>query len=670
MSTITQLRVPPIKDENAFEDFCRDLWELVWNDPNARRNGRRGQAQCGVDVYGIPDGADRYEGVQAKAVADPLTDAEIQDEIDQAKKFDPPLRRLIIATGAPRDANGQKYVRNVNLQHRKQKLFSVELLGWEDILLLVQDHMVPQRPNLVERYLHVTTTSTAIIAAVASEVQSGTVKVTQTVEAAVLRTQDLIGSATLQGEHHAELNYARTLVDEMKPRQALEYLKDCRERFWHATNPQVRFRILHYSALAHFQLGDLATAGSMFVQALQYNDSDETAITYAAFGHLLSNNLDEARRLSEAAIAKNPGNGKALAVRIQVGLPNSTLDELVDLVPAAYRDLPEVAFALCHASRQKSDLVQAERWARTAILNAQGSVLDYHGILGEVLLARAVGGELFVPIHFQLEHATRTLLAEATDEFTAALEALAGTEVLKHRLGWLANRSLARLLLNEYSGATQDLDELLRLQPGNREWLQRRIEIALQQGDIEEAQGFARQFDPDLTDFEGSLLHAERLFRASLDDECGKLLTTLMERAETGDQSVEVRRLLLELTISKSDWEPARSQLEAIQAAKPDDIATHIMAARLARFEKNGEGALPSLQAASALVGLGTPENLVLALATELHAAGDYDGAISAYERIANKNANSSVTRRLLTCYYRAGQLANALELGQNLVRL
>jgi len=120
MSTITQLRVPPIKDENAFEDFCRDLWELVWNDPNARRNGRRGQAQCGVDVYGIPDGADRYEGVQAKAVADPLTDAEIQDEIDQAKKFDPPLRRLIIATGAPRDANGQKYVRNVNLQHRKQ----------------------------------------------------------------------------------------------------------------------------------------------------------------------------------------------------------------------------------------------------------------------------------------------------------------------------------------------------------------------------------------------------------------------------------------------------------------------------------------------------------------------------------------------------------------------
>ena len=137
MPTTSQLRLPPILDENLFEDFCRDLWAVIWNDPDAERNGRKGTSQCGVDVFGLPATQSQHEGVQAKAHARPLTDSEIQCEVDEAKKFMPPLHRLIIACTGPRDANGQKYFWQLNVDHRAVKSFSVSILGWEDIKGLV-----------------------------------------------------------------------------------------------------------------------------------------------------------------------------------------------------------------------------------------------------------------------------------------------------------------------------------------------------------------------------------------------------------------------------------------------------------------------------------------------------------------------------------------------------
>src|SRR5688572_28072020 len=162
MPNASQLRLPPIADENLFEDLCRDLWSQIWDDPNAQRNGRRGQAQCGVDIFGMPKGHEGYEGVQAKAVGVPLTDPQIQRELNDAKKFEPPLCQLIIATTASRDAKGQLYVRKLNIQHRNEGLFNVSLLGWEDIARLAQDHLVDKHPLLAERYFQVSVASATV----------------------------------------------------------------------------------------------------------------------------------------------------------------------------------------------------------------------------------------------------------------------------------------------------------------------------------------------------------------------------------------------------------------------------------------------------------------------------------------------------------------------------
>lgn len=63
--------LPPKSWEN-FEDLCHQLFKAVWRDPYAQKNGRRGQKQHGVDIYGSP-AADYhiYQGVQCKTKNDP-----------------------------------------------------------------------------------------------------------------------------------------------------------------------------------------------------------------------------------------------------------------------------------------------------------------------------------------------------------------------------------------------------------------------------------------------------------------------------------------------------------------------------------------------------------------------------------------------------------------------
>lgn len=55
MSNLSNFQHPPPKNWQDFESLCHDLWKEIWKDPNAQKNGRSGQEQHGVDVFGQPN---------------------------------------------------------------------------------------------------------------------------------------------------------------------------------------------------------------------------------------------------------------------------------------------------------------------------------------------------------------------------------------------------------------------------------------------------------------------------------------------------------------------------------------------------------------------------------------------------------------------------------------
>lgn len=135
------------KPENwqDFEMLCKKLWGEIWDcSDSIKRNGRSGQAQHGVDVYGVPKGETYYYGIQCKGKDDytnsTLTRKEIDNEIVKAKGFKPPLKRLIFATTANKDAQIEEYVRERDVENRNQGLFEVHLACWEDIVDLLKEN--------------------------------------------------------------------------------------------------------------------------------------------------------------------------------------------------------------------------------------------------------------------------------------------------------------------------------------------------------------------------------------------------------------------------------------------------------------------------------------------------------------------------------------------------
>ena len=138
-----QLRKP--ENWQDFERLCKVLWGEIWECPDTiKRNGRQGQAQKGVDVYGIKKGECVYRGIQCKGKDDytnsQLTESEIDNEIAKALLFTPKLKSFYFATTANKDAHIEEYIRNKNLESISNGGFEIDIFAWEDIVDLIEAH--------------------------------------------------------------------------------------------------------------------------------------------------------------------------------------------------------------------------------------------------------------------------------------------------------------------------------------------------------------------------------------------------------------------------------------------------------------------------------------------------------------------------------------------------
>ena len=122
----------------VFENLCLALFREVWDDPLAKKHGRPGQAQHGVDIFGRPGGVgSEWVGVQCKGkeggYGAKVSLEELKSELAKAEGFTPNLTRWILATTSPSDAALQKACREIAQRRRASGKFDVDILSWDDI---------------------------------------------------------------------------------------------------------------------------------------------------------------------------------------------------------------------------------------------------------------------------------------------------------------------------------------------------------------------------------------------------------------------------------------------------------------------------------------------------------------------------------------------------------
>jgi hypothetical protein len=133
MPTIQSMQLPVPSNWQDFETIVRDAQAQRWKSTTLQKNGRSGQQQQGVDIYG-PDDSGRPVGIQCKRYKDPLRLKDITVEIESAENFNGHLNTLFLATTTDYDAKLQQQVRLLSETRVAQDKFAIGLLFWDDIV--------------------------------------------------------------------------------------------------------------------------------------------------------------------------------------------------------------------------------------------------------------------------------------------------------------------------------------------------------------------------------------------------------------------------------------------------------------------------------------------------------------------------------------------------------
>lgn len=147
--------IPKPKNWQDFEELCLMIWREEWNCPEIKRNGRSGQVQNGVDIFGIPNGQTGYYGIQCKLILDnrSISESEIDEIIVGAKSFNPPLLSLYIVTSAEKDSSIEAYVRKINMEFIAIGNFKVNIFCWGEL-----EHLIHKNENIFNWYFNLSKT--------------------------------------------------------------------------------------------------------------------------------------------------------------------------------------------------------------------------------------------------------------------------------------------------------------------------------------------------------------------------------------------------------------------------------------------------------------------------------------------------------------------------------
>ncbi len=649
-----QLDLPPPKNWQDFQDLCHALWGHEWNCPTIQKNGRLGQTQKGVDIFGQPNGGLGFRAIQCKvksrdAVGNPeLSESEVRAEVDEALKFTPPLEGLIVATTAPQDAKIQAFARRLTEQNARAGLFSVDVLSWPEIVARLVKY-----DDLLERFYPGASVRWTMMVGQVAETHAAAQRTNATLEMQQDDLKQILSfvsrlDADRQGIDefvNRQIDQCRELMNEHKPMTAIRILEELLAKSDAQINDKARFRILTNVGTAKLLLNDIDGTGDAFVLAWNYAKGDEKADSNRAFGLLLKNKVDDARAAAIEAGNCHANSGKPIAVLIACAIHDKSLTDPLTLVPSSLLDNPDVMFAVAGAYRFLKRGEEAVQWAEK-VYQAEAS-LKNRRFRAEALLTRlevpsvTVGGQLTPQQKGDLETATQDL-ETCWNELRTTEEArgdpsLAATLISCHMLG--GNMERAAAICTEVLSIVPDFEPVLR----------QAATIAIHSQELGKALDFARRLRhlP-----ERGIMIAETLEMLKRFDEARIAFEEIV--ANPPDDKIKryavEGRIRLEAIIN--DTSSAILMSETIGRQFPNDVGLISLSAEMYLKNDNTSKALDCLHDAAGKVTHDTPYHHRVILAQLLRRVGENSLAVKSYRSVVNTNYDSPLLRQMIGCMY------------------
>jgi tetratricopeptide (TPR) repeat protein len=370
MTTVQSRALPPPLNWQDFERLAFDLYSRTWKTSDALFNGRSGQPQAGVDVFGTDRVEKTLAGVQCKGKDGDygvvLTAAELKAEVEKAKTYQPALEVFILATTAPDDVTLQTLAREITKTHKAAGLFEVRVEGWGSLKQRLTDY-----PDLVQKHF-------PDLAPISLEEKiDGAEDRLQQGIGDVLRTtndlKSLVAGLLEQKEPPAEddplkgqIALMGELINQGTPEAALRLLMKLDTDKGPSATARNRYRLRATIGSALLNLDRQSEAADAFAEAYALDPQWHGAIAFGATAALIRGQRLEAHALAQKAFSLDPSNAQAASVIIDTAPASTSLDTIADQLGPDLLTHLDLRIALSLRATRLKDPESAARHAQAA----------------------------------------------------------------------------------------------------------------------------------------------------------------------------------------------------------------------------------------------------------------------------------------------------------------
>ncbi len=236
-----RLTYPIPANDTDFEILCCQLLKKKWNRPQLQRYAHSGEGQEGVDIHD-PSQTQPVHGAQCKlhGYGKSITPNEIEDEVEKAKGHTPRLDIYAILTTGKKSKKADRKVAEINVEHKKQRLFEVVLLTWDQIEGMLDENPEIRDPVYIPHAIAALNIANQAVATWKANI-----------ETTAASSSDAID---------AELDGVKTETERHEYRVAFRLSERIEEKYGNRLSPRQRWRLLSLRANIHLQEGDFNKA--------------------------------------------------------------------------------------------------------------------------------------------------------------------------------------------------------------------------------------------------------------------------------------------------------------------------------------------------------------------------------------------------------------------------
>ena len=674
MTDHSSASIRPPKNWQDFERNCRILFECILNDIHVQNNGRVGQPQHGVDIFGRKNREGTWVGIQCKGkdsgYGGTVTEKELRAEVEKTRGFIPQISDFFLVTTAPVDASIQTIARMIT-QGREEEgnPLNVSVWGWGEL-----ESRISQYPKALEAF-HPDASPYS------SEIIGQLDLITQTQQPAIIEKLDLIiqtQQLAITGDNisvdseifdknlHAEIDGYRDLIKAGKPTTSLILLESLKDRLWDSASDRIKFRIITNigSANLHISKEKEKEGVEHFLEAIKYQPEDKIALANVALAYLLKGEHSKAVDAAKAALEKDNSNAEAASYLIQAYIKDETVDDPIELVPEVIRGSASVDIACIifyrlrnssqwveiarAAGKQHPDNEQILRFAAEAELQ---TALTTQGLLN--------GQKPAVPIDREGLRQAATVLQTLWDKQHNS-ELPVSDSSLPHNL-----IQTYRVLEDKISAKTIAVQAIEKI-PDSPDLIKLRAAIHLEDGQPQEALSLLKKnsADPQSILMSAEILSKNNPVSALSALENYELIEGLEQHQRILAGHVRVDCFLLHPGLSSEDRiRKAEKEADALLEQYPDSPQVFLIHSRVAEAIGKDSAIQQAVDRAKALLKNDTPFSERLMLARKFEVLQSYSDVVDVLDGYVDSSHDSPALQMLFFALINCDRRLQAHEL-------